>query len=513
MSKRLFALLVTVPAFLAVLLPVLAMVADTFWQSGSFDLSAYRVLFQSSMAQSFANSFLLSLCVAAFSTAAGVILGIILSKTNLLFTAVFTLLLTIPLLVPPYTLALGWYTLLGRDGYWGELLFGFRGTFWVLFSIYLPVPMLLTILFLRQINPRFEEAARLMTGWYGVLKSITLPLIFPAMLLSFLLVFILTFGEQSVANFLRFDVFALESFTYFSAFYDFRTATVLAVPMVVIALIVLLAEQFLVHRHLFRFNSSYSVEKITLGRYQWPLFIVMLLIIAVIVILPFFSILQQAADWQTVQIAFEKAKAPMFRSYLYAVTAATLLMGFGFLGAYLTEEKIPGYRFYDASLIFLFALPAAVIGIALILFWNRPYTNFIYTTPLIILFGYLGKYLVLTTKISQKRLSQIPRSQIEAAQMAGANWFQSLRYILIPLSKKALLTMWIIGLVFSLRETTITMLVYPPGYETLPVYTLTQMANGDPKIIAALSLFMIGMTLLPLLIIGIIKKVKHDPIS
>jgi len=513
MSKHLFALFVIVPVAVAILLPVLFMLADTFWQNSHLDFSAYKVLFQGNTVQSFANSLLLSLSVATMSTLAGVILGVILSKTKLPFASFFTILLTIPLLIPPYILALGWYELLGREGYWGELLFGFWGTFWVLFCIYLPIPMLLTILFLKQINPRFEEAARLMTGWYGVLRSITLPLIFPAVLLSFLLIFILTFGEQSVANFLRFDVFALESFTYFSAFYDFKTATVLAVPMIVMAFIVLLAEQFLAQRYLFRFNSTHIVEKISLGMYKWVLFFVMLLIMVLIVILPFSSILVQAADWQTLQEAFAKALAPMFRSYLYAITGATLLMCFGFAGGYLIEEKIRGYRFYDALLIFLFALPAAVIGIALILFWNHPYTNLIYTTPLIILFGYTGKYLALTTKISQRRLSQIPHSQVEVAQMAGANWFQVLRYILMPLSKKALLSMWLIGLIFSLRETTITMLVYPPGYETLPVYTLTQMANGDPKIIAGLSLLMIAMTLLPLLFIGIIKKVKHDRTS
>jgi iron(III) transport system permease protein len=513
MSKRLFSLLVIVPVSIAVLLPVLFMLADTFRQNSHFDFSTYQVLFQSSTVHSFSNSLLLSLSVAAMSTGAGVILGLILSKTKLPFASLFIVLLTIPLLIPPYMLALGWYELLGREGYWGELLFGFPGTFWVLFSIYLPIPMLLTILFLRQVNPRFEEAARLMTGWYGVLRYITLPLIFPAILLSFLLVFILTFGEQSVANFLRFDVFALESFTYFSAFYDFKTATVLAVPMIAMAFIVLLAEQFLARKHLFRFNSAHKVAKISLGIYTWPLFFLMLLVIFIIVILPFSSILMQAADWQTIQEAFEKAKAPMLRSYLYAITGATLLMCFGFAGGYLIEEKIRGYRLYDALLIFLFALPAAVIGIALILFWNHSYTNFIYTTPLIILFGYTGKYLVLSTKISQNRLSQIPHSQIEVAQMAGANWFQVLRYILMPLSKKALLTMWLIGFIFSLRETTITMLVYPPGYETLPVYTLTQMANGDPKIIAALSLLMIAMILLPLLFIAILKKVQHDRTS
>jgi iron(III) transport system permease protein len=42
------------------------------------------------------------------------------------------------------------------------------------------------------------------------------------------------------------------------------------------------------------------------------------------------------------------------------------------------------------------------------------------------------------------------------------------------------------------------MLVYPPGYDTLPVRIFTLMANGAPDLIAAACVLMIGTTVLPL---------------
>ena len=508
MSRRLFFFGVAALVFIVAFLPVIAMIADTFMGERGIDLSAYASLFRSpTLQQSFLNSLLLSLSVAFCTTLAGVVLGIVLGKTSLPFGSLFILFLVIPLLIPPYILAYGWFELLGRESFLGGLLFGFWGTFWVLFSIYLPIPTLLTILFLKQINPRLEEAGRLMSSWSGVLKEITLPLIMPAIVLSFMLVFILSFGEYSVANFLRYPVFPLESFTAFSAFYDFKTATVLAMPMLLVALAVLLAEQFFLHKHLFRFTSSYKTEQISLGKYQNIFLVILTLFVMIVVVLPLSTLFLKAGHWQSFQVAWHKGYEPMVRSLYYGFGGAGVLVVFGFLSAYIIQMRVFGWwRLYDATILFMFTLSSVVTGIALILFWNTPYTNFIYTTPLIVLFGYLGKYLALTTKVTQIRLSQIPPSMIEAAQMAGANWFEVLRFILLPLSKKALLTAWMIGFIFSLRENSMTMLLYPPGAEPLPVYIVTQMANGREEVVAGLCVIMIFMTLLPLSVLVFARK-------
>ncbi len=483
------------------LLPILSMVGDTFMTPEGINFSAYAVFYEHMVQKSFETSLLLGVAVATVTTFVGTLLGVLIAKTDLPFGKIWLFMFAVPLLIPPYMLAYGWFEVVGREGFWGEMLFGFWGVFWVLFCIYLPIPLFLTQLFLKQIDPRLEEAALLTAGWGKVLRYVTLPLIMPAWILSFLLLFMLTFGEQSVANFLRVALFSLESFTYFSAFYDFKTATVLAVPMVMVALVLLGMEQIWIDRGIVQMQKFHEVKRIGLGVWRMPALLLTGGLVILILFVPLWHLLMQSTSLSLWQEVMQKAAAPLFHSYLYATTGATLLLFFGFFGAYFITLRLRGSRLYDAALIFMFALPPAVIGIASILFWNRPLTNFIYATPLIVLLGYLGKYLTLTTKITQNHLLQIPSSQIEAAQMAGATPFQTLRYILFPLSKRVLFIAWMIGFVFILRETTMTMLLYPPGYETLPVYTLTQMANGDPKTVAVLTLLMILVAVLPLAIL------------
>jgi len=478
-------------------LPLLFMFYGTLETTDGLSLDAYKKMLQTpALWQSFQNSLSLGLVVAFLTTAAGTFLGVLIGKTTLLFRHFLLILLLIPLLIPPYILAYSWFGLLGRETLLGTLLFGFWGTAFILFSIYLPIPILLTILFIRQINPKLEESALLICGWPCVLKNITLPLIAPAMVFSFLLVFILSFGEFSVANFLRYNVFPTESFTQFSAFYDFKTATVSAMPMLLIALIVIFIERRTSGKVL-RFSTPYQPILIALGKRQIPFLLIVALLTVITVLLPLLSLLWQI-DGESFALALEKAFAPLSRSVLFAALGATLLLFFGLLSAYGIENRLRGWKLLDGMMLFLFILPSTLIGIALILFWNRPYTNFIYGTVLIILFGYVVKYLFLSSKIIERKLAQIPHSLVESAELTGASPLQILWFIIIPLTKESLIIAWLIGFIFSLRESTITMLVYPAGLDTLPLYIFTQMANGKPQIVASLCLIMIGIVILPL---------------
>jgi iron(III) transport system permease protein len=73
-----------------------------------------------------------------------------------------------------------------------------------------------------------------------------------------------------------------------------------------------------------------------------------------------------------------------------------------------------------------------------------------------------------------------------------------MRYIVTPLAGRGLLAAWPIGYVFSLRDVAISIVVYPPGSDTLPIRILTLMANGAPSLIAALCITLITVTLAPL---------------
>ena len=121
-------------------------------------------------------------------------------------------------------------------------LFGLPGCVLVLTTAFCPLMILLTMAWLGTVNPRLEEAARLVASWPATLRVVTLPLVWPGVALAASLVFLLSLGEFGVPIYLRFDVFPVESFTQFSAFFNYGAATAAAVPLLLAALLLLVLE-------------------------------------------------------------------------------------------------------------------------------------------------------------------------------------------------------------------------------------------------------------------------------
>ncbi|MGO4684541.1 ABC transporter permease [Hyphomicrobium sp. 2TAF46] len=515
MDKRIT--LATAAALLAVigLLPLLTMLINSVVVDGAFSLKAYQALWSSGGDQLslMRHSLLLSLAVTVLATIAGVPLGVLLGKTDLPYRGPLTVVLTLPLLIPPYVLAVAWFAVLGSAGWissWAPeasrslsaALFGPLGCMSVLFTTFVPIVILLTIAYLGAVNPRLEDAGRLVSPWPAVLRRITLPLIAPAILFAAVLVFLLTLGELGVPTYLRFPVYAVETMTQFAAFYDFSAATAAAMPLLVVTLGVLAIEYRLLHgqgSELRTVTFEGARNEIRLGRWRTPLLALVLAWSAVTVVLPLAVLIAQSWSLDAYAEAFARAGASILRSLVFAAVGATLLTFLGFFLGYLIHHRaLPIWRNVDALTLFLFTLPGTVVGIGLISLWNRPMTNIIYATPAIVIFGYLAQYAVLPTRMTSAILDRIPRSLEAAAQMSGAGWFMTLREIIVPLARRGLIATWIIAYGFCLRDLGVSMVVYPPGSDTLPVRILTLMANGTPSMIAALCVILIGITLLPL---------------
>ena len=144
------------------LLPVLAMVANTFYVAGDFSLTAYEALMASGkqLTLLMGRSVLLSLSVTFVAMVVGVPLGVLLGRTDLPLRGALTMLLTVPLLVPPYVIAVAWFAVLGSAGWIGRSVspatteflsstfFGLYGCIGALSTAFMPVVMLLTIAYL-----------------------------------------------------------------------------------------------------------------------------------------------------------------------------------------------------------------------------------------------------------------------------------------------------------------------------------------------------------------------------
>jgi len=87
-------------------------------------------------------------------------------------------------------------------------------------------------------------------------------------------------------------------------------------------------------------------------------------------------------------------------------------------------------------------------------------------------------------------IGQIPKACIEAAQLAGASGPRIAGSIVVPLIARHLVVALAATFVLSTGEIGSTILLYPPGGETLPIALYAIEANSPRSLVAALTLIL-----------------------
>ncbi|MDQ1470217.1 MAG: iron(III) transport system permease protein, partial [Bryobacterales bacterium] len=413
MSGRL-ALWVAVGALVFIgLLPVALMLVESISSGGSLSLVHYRELAGHTSAwRLMVKTLLLASLTSLFSMALGMPLGLLFGKTDLPLRVPLAALFTLPLLLPPYVVAISWFRVFGRTGAlshvagasFGEsasaLFVGLPGCLWVLTLTFAPVPMLLTIVSLKAVPARLEEAGRLAGDWALVLRRISLPLAVPGILFGGILAFVMAAGEFTVPQYLRYDTFPVLSFTRFSASYDFAAATAAAAPMAMVVLVIIAIEARYVKGDQAPSRASGANNlSFPLGRYRWPAFVAAGTFVCGAVLAPL-AILLSGAQITDIGRAYSESRFSLFRGLLYSGVSAGALTILGFVLAWGVQRRAlssgPAVGF--ASL-FLFALPPTVLGIGLIHLWNRGVLNAFYGSPAMLVFGYIAQYAGLAVRL------------------------------------------------------------------------------------------------------------------
>ena len=133
------------------------------------------------------------------ATALGIIASIGLSAKRLRLRAAIVAILLLPLVVPYISLAVGLLILLNE--------LGLQISLWAVFLghvvVALPFSILVVLPRLRSLDPSMVEAARdLGAGELTAFNLVTLPLLVPSLVSSFLICFITSFDEFAIASFL-----------------------------------------------------------------------------------------------------------------------------------------------------------------------------------------------------------------------------------------------------------------------------------------------------------------------
>ena len=134
-----------------------------------------------------------------FATALGIMASLGLSARRLRLRAVIVAILLLPLVVPYISLAVGLLLVLNELG----LQISLGGVFLGHVVIALPFSILVVLPRLRSLDPAMNEAARdLGAGQVTAFNLVTLPLLMPSLVSSFLICFVTSFDEFAIASFL-----------------------------------------------------------------------------------------------------------------------------------------------------------------------------------------------------------------------------------------------------------------------------------------------------------------------
>jgi len=470
--------------------------------------------------------------VALCSAIIGIPLGALRGLFALPGAALWDLVFLIPFMVPPYIAALSWMLALQTNGYLEQLLavrlnaflFSMPGIIAVMTLNIFPVVYFAVSRSMAASGSRLADVARIHgAGPWRAFFRVTLPLALPAMASSLLLAFTLTIEEYGVPGALgaRSGVNLLTTGIEQKLAdwpVDMPGAAVLSLVLVSLALCAYCVQRAVL--------AGRNVETLTgkpadvvakpLGAAKWPVLALFSLVGLVTVVMPlcsmaltaFSNTLSGGISWQNLSLRhyaalFEidgDALGALGTSLGLALGTALITGAVGLLASWLVVvRKTRGSAAIDGLSLLPAALPGIVVGVGLILAWNRtfwPVTP--YNSWAILLLAYCCLLLPYPVRYASAAMKQIGGNLDAAARVHGASAGQALWRILLPLVRPSLLAAMMMVFAVASRELVTSLLLAPAGVQTVSVFVWRQFEQGsvgDGMAMASIAV-LIGVTLM-----------------
>ena len=198
-----------------------------------------------------------------------------------------------------------------------------------------------------------------------------------------------------------------------------------------------------------------------------------------------------------------------------SLAAALLNAVFGLLVAWvLVRYRFPGHRVVDALVDLPFALPTAVAGIALTALyaqngWIGQWLPFrVSFTPLGVFVALVFIGLPFVVRTVQPVLEDVNRELEEAAATLGANRWQTVRHVVLPIVMPALLTGFALAFARALGEYGSVIFIagnMPMVSEITPLLIITKLEQYDYAGATAIAVVMLVISFAMLLVINALQ--------
>ncbi|MER9739789.1 iron ABC transporter permease [Mesorhizobium sp. M0187] len=487
------------------------------------------------------NTVAIAVLVGFFCTALGLALALIALRTKLPAKWLLRGLSILPIITPPFVIGLALILLFGRAGIVTNLMsvhlgiprsrwiYGIAGITIAQVLAFTPIAFLVLVGVLQGVSPSMEEASQtLRASRWRTFRTVTWPLIRPGLASAFLISFI-----ESMADFANplvlggnFNVLSTDIFfAVVGAAHDQGRAAVLAIVLLMFTL-----AAFVIQRRWIGSRSYVTVagkgdggvpatlpKALRIGCYAAvvPWLVLTIVVYGIILSGGFVQSIGRdntpTLEYFLTAFSIEKGVNGWFfsgsawPSLLMTIGLALVAMPFtaalGILTAYLLDrQRFAGRTMFEFLAMMSFAIPGTVIGVSYILAFNVPPVQ-LTGTGLIIVISFIFRNMPVAIRAGLANLGQIDKSLDEASLTLGARSFATLRRVILPILKPAIVTAMIYSFVRAVTAVSAVIFLASGRFNLATVYIVGRADVGEYGIAIVYSAVMIVVMMV--ILIGI----------
>ena len=500
------------------------------------------------------NSLIVALGSGCLGIAVGGVVAWFITRSDLKCKKFISSVFVFPYMMPAWTLALFWTNMFQNSKVGGgnigmlEALFGICMPEWFVFGLfpmivviglhYSPFAYLLIGGILKNMDATLEESATILKANRAtIIRRITVPIVMPAILSTFLLIFSSGFSSYTVPVFLG---SATKTFTLSTKMrsliqqgYAGQGYIIGFVSIVLGCVILGFNQHFTGKRKSFTTVSGKSgqVSLVKLKKANLPICIVLIILISFFAIMPMVSfalesVIRQPGNYSvsnmtlqfwigTEDSAYETGMISgillnptmwmgLLRQVLLALSVSLLVGTSGMLIGYACVRRRGSRlsRTVESLAFFPYLMPAMAFATIYLALATSQNFKFLYGTFALLMIVAVIKFLPFASRSGVNSMLQIAPEIEESALIFGVPWIKRMTRILFPIQKSSILSGYLLPVINVMREVALFTLLVPK-----PRYLLTTMLFSFNE--TGYSQYGSAVTLLIILIIMLINGITN----
>ena len=481
------------------------------------------------------RSLLVCFFTVLFATVIGVPIAYLMTRYNIAGKRILHILIIMSLMSPPFIGAYSWIILLGRNGLVARLfaligltaptIYGRNGIIFV-FTLHLfPYIYLYTSSAMNSIDGSLEEAAEnLGMSKLRRICTITLPVIMPSLLAGCIMVFmtcLADFGTPMLIGegYTVLPVLVYNEYMSESAVNPYMAST-LSVIIVACSLLVLAFQKFVVDKRNYQMSSLRPPKETELhgGRRflaSLPIYLVVFLAFLPQIVVVCQSFVERSFSGVVKGINLNNYRAILSRlstnirnTYVFSLIAIVFIILVGILVSYiLVRKKGKVATLIDALIMFPYVIPGSVLGIGLIIAFNRKPIILVGTAAIMII-SYVIRKLPYTVRSGSAFLYQMDPFIEEASINLGVSPMKTFFTVTARMMLPGVMSGAVLSWITCINELSSSIMLYSGKTSTIAVAIYQEVTRMSDGTAAALATILTITTIVSLLIVFRLTKGK-----